>query len=131
MPEIHYQRLTYSRGRSAFAVAVQSRASLWLGPDHLLCVDTNGYSETYKRFYFRDIQAITIRESARRNVWNSILVLPVVICFVGLVITALEGKNTAGIVAWSVFFGLIAIPPRCESRRQDCRGTLQEDSRSL
>ena len=32
------------------------------------------------------------------------------ICFVGLVITALEGKTIAGIIVWSVFFVLFAIP---------------------
>jgi hypothetical protein len=110
MPEIHYKRLTRSRARSVFAIAFQSRASLWLGPDHLLSVDTNGYSETYKRLYFRDIQAIAIRESPRRSVWNAILMLPTVICFVGLVITALAGKNIAGIIIWSLFFALVAIP---------------------
>ena len=110
MPEIRYKRLTRSRARSVFAVAFQSRASLWLGPDHLLCVETNGYSETYKRFYFRDIQAITIRESSRRNIYNAMLVLPVVICFVGLVITALAGENVVGIIVWSVFLVLFATP---------------------
>ncbi len=110
MPEIRYKRLTRSRARSIFAVVFQSRASLWLGEDHLLCVNTNGYTESYKRFYFRDIQAITMLESARRDVWNAILVLPVVICLVGLVITALEGKNIGGIIAWSVFFVLVATP---------------------
>jgi hypothetical protein len=110
MSEIRYQRLTRAHARSVFAVAVRTRTSLWLGEDHLLCVDTNGYTESYKRFYFRDIQAVTIRESARRNIYNAILVLPVVICFVGLVITGLEGKNIAGIIAWSVFFALFGIP---------------------
>ena len=110
MPEIRYQRLTRARTRSGFAVAFRSRSSVWLGPDHLLCVDTNGYSETYKRLYFRDIQAIAIRESPRRSVWNAILMLPTVICFVGLVITALAGKNIAGIIIWSFFFALVAIP---------------------
>jgi len=29
-----------------------------LGKDHLLIIDTSGYTETYKRFRFRDIQAL-------------------------------------------------------------------------
>jgi hypothetical protein len=45
-----------------------SHPSLWLGEDHLLCVDSNGYAETYKRFYFRDVQAITDSAQTRRRV---------------------------------------------------------------
>jgi len=37
-----------------------SRCRLWLAQDHLLSVHNTGYSEDYKRFYFADIQAITI-----------------------------------------------------------------------
>ena len=110
MPEKRYQRLTRTRARSAFAVAFQSRVSLWLGEDHLLCVDTNGYSESYKRFNFRDIQAVTIRESARRNTWNAILVLPVVICVVGLLISLFPADNIAAIVVWSIFAALFVTP---------------------
>ncbi len=73
MPEKEYQRLTRARARSAFAVASMSRSSLWLGKDHLLCVDSSGYSETYKRFYFRDIQAISIQRTERRQWWTIIL----------------------------------------------------------
>lgn len=103
MSEIHYQRLTRARARSTFAVAFQSRASLWLGPDHLLCVDSSGYSETYKRFYFRDIQAVTMQESKRRTVWNVILAVPVVVCLAGL-LTSLSSppKNTAAVIVWLI-----------------------------
>jgi hypothetical protein len=72
MSEIPYQRLTGSRARSLFAVFFQSRSSLWLGPDHLLCADTTGYSETYKRFYFRDVQIISIQQTMRLRWWSGI-----------------------------------------------------------
>ena len=62
MAEKEYQRLTRARLRRAgFFTAVATRSSLWLGKDHLLCIDSNGYGEDYKRFYFRDIQTITLR----------------------------------------------------------------------
>jgi hypothetical protein len=41
------------------------RNTLWLGEDHLLLVDSSRFSETYKRFYLRDIQTIIIRKSPR------------------------------------------------------------------
>jgi hypothetical protein len=69
MPEQQYQRLTRGRARSAFAVVSATRSSLWLGGDHLLCLDATGYTESYKRFYFRDIQAITLRQTNRWIIW--------------------------------------------------------------
>jgi len=50
-----------------------SRQSLWLGSDHVLSIDSASYSEEYKRFYFRDIQAFFICPTARRAIWNGIL----------------------------------------------------------
>jgi hypothetical protein len=41
------------------------RNTLWLGPDHLLLVDSTRFSETYKRFYLPDIQTIIIRKTPR------------------------------------------------------------------
>lgn len=80
MAEKKYQRLTRARARNTFGVAFTSRSSLWLGEDHLLCVESNGYTETYKRFYFRDIQAITIRQTKRRLIWNWILGVLIAFC---------------------------------------------------
>src|SRR5213082_404842 len=70
MPEKEYQRLTRARPRSRFAVVSSGNSSLWLGKDHLLCIDTSGYTENYKRFYFRDIQALLIRKTGRRKWWG-------------------------------------------------------------
>jgi hypothetical protein len=49
------------------------RYSLWLGDDHLLVVDSTGYSEEYTRYYFKDIQAITSCRTISGKVWNGIL----------------------------------------------------------
>ena len=42
-----------------------SSASLWTGGDHLLTVRSDRFQERYKRFYFRDIQAIVITRVPR------------------------------------------------------------------
>lgn len=39
-------------------------ATYWLGPDHLLIVTQDGYSERYRRIYYRDIQALMIRRTS-------------------------------------------------------------------
>src|SRR2546427_536863 len=72
MAEKEYRRLTWSRRRSQAGLAVFSpaRSSLWLAKDHLLCIDTTGYTETYKRFYFRDIQSVIIRKTERSKFRN-------------------------------------------------------------
>ena len=95
MPEKEYQRLTRARSRSAFAVAFISRSCLWLGKDHLLCVDTSGYTETYKRFYFRDIQTVILMASNRRAIWNWVLGPPTAI-FLVLLLGSLPYTGSTG-----------------------------------
>jgi hypothetical protein len=52
-------------GRSWLTVA--GRHSLWLGDDHVLSVWNYYVIEEYKRFYFRDIQALWISRTSRRR----------------------------------------------------------------
>jgi hypothetical protein len=85
MAETQYRRLTRPRRRKAgFLAVTYLRSSLWLGDDHLLVIDSNGYSETYKRFYFQDIQAIAIRLTRRRLIWNWVLSVPIALWLLGL-----------------------------------------------
>ncbi len=65
--------------RGGFMVVVATHSRLWLGSDHLLLVDSNGYQETYKRFAFRDIQAITLTRTRRRAILNAVFATPAVI----------------------------------------------------
>lgn len=57
-----------SRGRRSREFFTWS--TLWLAADHLLQIEHTGYSEEYKRFYFRDIQSITVRRNNRALVWS-------------------------------------------------------------
>ena len=61
-----YQRLTRARS------GIGTYSSLWLGPDHLLLVTSSGYSESYQRFYFRDIQCLVAADSIRFTVLNAV-----------------------------------------------------------
>src|SRR3990172_8730879 len=60
----YYKRLP-GRRRASFAFV---RNSLWLGEDHLLHVMNRGYTEEYKRFYYRDIQAVLVRQTGAGRV---------------------------------------------------------------
>jgi hypothetical protein len=68
--EPKYKRLTRARPRSRFSVVSAGNSSLWLGPDHLLCIDSTGFTENYKRFYFRDIQAFIVRKTDGYKYWS-------------------------------------------------------------
>jgi hypothetical protein len=109
MAKTAYQRLTRARGM--FAVAVRSRTSLWLGEDHLLFVDSSGYTETYKRFYFRDIQTVLFQQTKRGLAWNIILGTVAAVVLIILLATKPAGSFaqwTAGEITGGIFLGGIA-----------------------
>src|SRR5512138_662574 len=86
MAQHQYQRLTGTK--SQHGVVTSGRSSLWLGEDHLLRIDSTGYTETYRRFFLRDIQAVTIRKTIGMQV--RILVHGVIALFwmmIGLSVT--------------------------------------------
>jgi len=97
MPDDQYKRLTRERTSQLFGVASLARTSLWLGTDHLLLIEANGYTESYKRFYFRDIQAILIRTTPTRQVWNwvlgSILAFISLCCLAGGLVTSVRDQE--------------------------------------
>ncbi len=108
MPEPAYTRLTRSRRRTigGFISVSAGRASLWLGPDHLLIIDKKIGSEEYKRFYFSDIQAFIIRRTDRRLMTSVLLGLPLAM----FVITALlwHESGVGFFNGGDIFFGLLA-----------------------
>ena len=79
-------------------------SSLWLGRDHLLTVESTGYTEEYKRFYYRDIQAITIRKTKRQAVTGVVMGV-VTLFFAGL---ALAVGNAYGDDGGSIFCWVVA-----------------------
>jgi hypothetical protein len=69
-----YVRLP-GRGRDSSSMVVATRCSLWLGADHILFVTNQGYTESYKRFYYPDVQALIVQKTKSSywyNVWLSI-----------------------------------------------------------
>lgn len=51
-------------------------ATLWLAADHALQVRLRGYTEVYRRFYFRDLQSLTLRPTRGYLGWTLALGLP-------------------------------------------------------
>jgi hypothetical protein len=105
--EPKYQRLTRARPRSRAAIVSSGNSSLWLGPDHVLCIDSTGYTENYKRFYFRDIQAILIRKTEAYKIWTLVLgVLAGIFALIAALTSDVTGKYVLGSIAG--FFLLLA-----------------------
>jgi hypothetical protein len=69
------------------------QASLWLGDDHLLAVTGWRFTEDYKRYYYRDIQALVLARAPR---WA--VTLPWF--FVALSLSIVARVARAGAVAW-------------------------------
>jgi hypothetical protein len=59
-----YTKLAGGAGSGRLAT---SQFSLWLGPDHLLQIEKQGHTEKYHRFYFKDIESVTIRRTNRQR----------------------------------------------------------------
>lgn len=106
MAQKEYIQIAPTRQRRRFSFVSSSRSSLWLGKDHLLLVDTEGYSESYKRFYLRDIQAIILRRTNRRLVLAMITGL--IASLLGLAAIAID--DIAGKWVFIVLVSIVGIP---------------------
>lgn len=58
-----YRRLPGRGRKSGFLHSIGGSCSLWQTDDHLLLVESNGITESYRRFYFKDIQAVVIQKT--------------------------------------------------------------------
>jgi len=79
---------------------------LYVAPDHLLQCASTGYSETYKRFYFRDIQAILIRKSGLWVFWLLFWLLPAMAC---ALVAFFVPDPSAAIALW-IITGALLLP---------------------
>ncbi len=61
-----YRRLP-GRPFSPFGVS-----SFWHGPDHLLLVESAFFKERYRRFYYKDIQAVVMHRTSLHWVWTAL-----------------------------------------------------------
>jgi hypothetical protein len=98
------------------------RIQLWEGADHLLLVEWDGHREYYKRFDYRDIQALMIRKTNAFMIRNAIF--GALFCIFGALAigtTELEGRIfllvISGIVGLILFANAIRGPScRCSIR---------------
>lgn len=110
MAQREYQKLA-GRGRRKNEFFAWN--TLWLGRDHLLQVEHTGYSEEYKRFYFADIQSITLQRTPRAPRWT-IFFLVMIALGLALGVTLGIGPNGSSgwlgfAISWSALWVMLAL----------------------
>src|SRR5205809_7300860 len=88
-----------------------SYSRLWLGPDHLLLARTAFFSEEYKRFYFRDIQAVVPRRTTLREILHAILAVTGIVFGVMCVFTTSGCRVFFFVMTGSVLVALLVNSP--------------------
>lgn len=95
-------------------------SSVWAGPDHLLLVRGSRFREEYKRFYYRDVQAIAVARAPRFHVSTRALAA----VFVWSVLFAMT-RLSAPLVPYAGALGLagllLAFAWAYVSGRESCR----------
>jgi len=81
-----------------------------MGPDHVLSVSGAGFSEEYKRFYLKDIQAIVIRRTSAWEVVNGIFGGLTALFLLLTVLGAFLGWSVAAMVVDAFFMFLFSVP---------------------
>jgi hypothetical protein len=80
------------------------RQSLWLGPDHLLLV-MNAFSvENYRRWYFKDIQALIASRSNRRLIGNLVAAAIGLLCAIIVVVCIVAASDESQSTDRNVLF---------------------------
>ncbi|MBN1671172.1 MAG: hypothetical protein JXR37_09080 [Kiritimatiellae bacterium] len=108
-PHITYTRLP-GRGVGSFGAIATTRHTLWLGPDHVLAVRNNGYTEDYKRFYFKDIQSILACKNSSGTAWTVILAGPTVFCLTLFIAAAALGWSAGALIGWAIPSCIFGVP---------------------
>lgn len=83
-------------------------STLWEGSDHILLVHTHGITESYRRFFYRDIQAVVICQTRSGLTMTIVLGILAVISGVPAFFVPLEGAVALGVIA-ALFIFLAAV----------------------
>lgn len=94
------------------------RSRLYLGDDHLLHVESSGYTERYHRFYYRDVYAVSLQRTRAYALAGVLLATLGALVAVGI-ITAVGPSGTARLAIFCLAVCLaplayhLALGPTC------------------
>jgi hypothetical protein len=111
---IQYKRLPgtgFRREGNALITTRRLVARVWLGPDHLLLAERSWGVENYKRFNYRDIQAVIVRRTKKATAVTILLAIPAVFFLLTALAVGDVGRWVCGIIgaAFSVFTVINAV----------------------
>jgi hypothetical protein len=115
-------------GRGSLQVAVRTR--VYQGPDHLLVVQSTGYTEEYKRIFYRDLQYVEVRGNQKRF-WQAMISGTFVLLSALLIVLLmnLKGSTVAAQILGLLFliwFAVnLALGPTCDCFVRTSVQTLQ------
>lgn len=103
-------RRSPGRGRKNWGLFDSTRHQLWFGSDHMLHLQAKAYSETCKRFYFKDIQALVIsRTTAGRTAGMVMSIAAGVFLIIGLLAASSWENNLAPAIIFWVIGGMFIV----------------------
>lgn len=104
-----YRRIAAYTDRS-FLASTGKRQELWLGSDHLVELHILRYSERSRRYYLRDIRAITVDETDTRRLYT-LLWLAFAVLFTGAaaLLFTIGGTNSVALGAGAAAAGGVAL----------------------
>ncbi|MBE2214533.1 MAG: hypothetical protein IAE82_11735 [Opitutaceae bacterium] len=117
-PSATYTRLPGRR------FGLMQRATLWAAADHVLVVNETMTGEAYRRFFFRDIRAITIHPTGRRERTSLVLVVFALLNLVPLLFLMADDPDVravsllaGGTLVWvALLVANLLRGPSCETR---------------
>ncbi|WP_028314913.1 hypothetical protein [Desulfatibacillum aliphaticivorans] len=99
---------------------------LWMAKDHLLCVNTTlFYDESYRRFFFKDIQAIFFQKTAAGFVWMAFYAA-LTLFFIALAVFSGEDAANFGVMVPLLLIAFLLA--RSIFSTGSCRLWIQTDS---
>jgi hypothetical protein len=128
MAKIYHPIPGIGSGRGGVQVAIRSR--IYQGPDHLLVVQSTGYTEEYKRIFYRDLQYVEVRVN-RKRFWQAMIsgafVLLSVLLYVLLIYLKVStvAAQILGLCFLIWFVVNLALGPTCDCFVRTSVQTLQ------
>lgn len=118
----------YNRMPGRHRLPLGTAQSLWMGADHLLLVSRNRFSETYSRFYYRDIQSIVIIRNDRWKAWFLPLAPLAIVTFVAAMMSDGWARFAWGVPSAIAILALIIdilLGPSCATSLRTAVQTLE------
>ena len=81
-------------GRGSFQVGIRKR--LYQGADHLLLIQSTGYTEDYRRVFYRDIRCVIVRRN-RRRLWIGLILAGIFVLGLALILSIYLRASLSGV----------------------------------